>query len=601
MVRLQKIRVFFITLFPGLFVAVLPTIATGIAQEKPFQQEVVRLTAKDGHAVAGLMTFPEEGMNVNAPAVIHIQGGPGATPLEGSGPWIAEGLASGGYTVVAPMVRHADKLLTASFAEFNLDIEAAVDFLSSLGFRNIILAGSSYGSICTTRYIVDTQDSRIKANLHFAPTADMGPRTRRGMGDETYWKTIAEAGRLVSEGKGRETVFAPIFEAPPPAPKGNRARFTYVAQVWLEMRGPASLGNNSALFPQIRQPMLLLLGDQDGINTKEDIERLKATATASSRVDFFCYDGGVNHSLYPIHQRVVEDVVKWLDGIGLGPKPRVKTEVVTINEGTMGIGMQRGFQYAPASGAKQKGTAFVLLHDWKDDAFKGPSQWLGPALAQAGYTAVSINAIRGVSQTMRNKFEMSDGAIKDWIDYLQHQGFSSVILVGHGFGGNRTTHYLLSTQDERVRGLAYVAPPPDSAAWLREGMGPEKYAKAIGDAEELLKHNASEELMQFTIFQPPPAPAGKEAFKLLMLPDAFLSTWGPQAPALSEQIRKVRVPVLLLGGSKDMFITEAAFNQLTRNAQRVEVKWYGGNSGADHVFTGYESRVANDILSWITK
>jgi len=587
---LQKILVLIFAVFA---VTILVTAGTAIAQEKLFQQEVVRLTAEDGRPVPALMTFPKDGMNVNGPAVIHCQGGPGSTPLGGSGPWIAEGLASRGYTVVAPMVRHADRLFTSNFDDMALDVKAAVDFLAGLGFRDIILTGSSFGSITTTRYLVKTQDPRIKANIHFAPTADMNRSVPSRVGNEAYWKAVAEAGRLVSAGKGMETVVA--------------VSFTHAAQIWLELWGPASTGVNSLLFPQIKQPILLLLGDIDArtpIRSKENSLRLKANATSSSKVDFFFYEGGVNHSFYPVHRQVIEDVAKWLEGIGLGPKPRVKTEVVTINEGAMGEGMRRGLRYSPASGAKQNGPAFIFLHDWTDDAFKGPSQWLGPALAQAGYTAMSIDAIRGQSEILRSKFEMSDDIIKDWIDYLEQQGFSSVVLEGHGFGSLRASHYVAGTQDKRVRGVAYLAPARDAANWTREGLGADQYNKAVAEAEDAVRRgDGDSHLIQFKFFMPPPAPKGQIPFHIVMMANPFLSTWGPQAPTVhTEQIRRVGVPVLLLAGSNDTFVTEEFMKDLARAAKAaIEFIWYGGGNGADHIFTGYEARVTKDIINWVQK
>ena len=107
------------------------------AQARVIQQQVLHLHAEDGRDVAALLTMPAGGMNLNAPAIIHCQGGPGATPLEGSGVWIAEGLAARGYTVIAPSVRHSEQLLTFDFAGLNRDVKAAVDMLHSLGFRKI--------------------------------------------------------------------------------------------------------------------------------------------------------------------------------------------------------------------------------------------------------------------------------------------------------------------------------------------------------------------------------------------------------------------------------------------------------------------------------
>ena len=496
----------------------------------------MRLTAQDGHPVPSLMTFPRAGIDTNSPAIIHCQGGPGATPLEGSGPWIAEGLASHGYTVLAPMVRHADRLYTSSFVQMALDVKAAVDFLESLGVRDIILTGSSFGSITTTRYLVETKDPRIKANIHFAPTADMSTAVTRRLGDAAFWKAVAEAGHEVQKGDGMNTVMS--------------VSFTHAAQVWLDLWGPASTGVNHLLFPQIKVPVLLLLGDEDGHTpgrSLADVQRLRASATASPKIDLLYYDGkgkySVNHSLYPVHKQVIEDTVKWLESIDMGVRPRVVTQAVAINESTMGEGMRRGIVYSPEAALHKNKPAFILLHDWSGDAFRGVSQWLGPSLAQSGFTAVSINAERG-QETMRNSFAASDKAIKDWADYLAGQA----------------------------------------------------YQQAVAKAEAAVKNGRKDELVQF---DPVPPVLDEAPLKIVMTAPAFLETWGPQSQPLGRSIAEIKVPVLLIGSPGNVYADEAAFSQLGAGSSRVRGIWYADASGGGHYFSGQQSRVDRDLLSWI--
>jgi len=576
-------------LFAALTAVISPLGGAAVAQEEPYRQDVITLTAADGHSVPALLTYPVEGMNLNTPAVIHIHGGPGADPLAGSGPWIAEGLAPHGYTTLAPLVRHGSELYTGTFEQIDLDIKATVDFLGSLGFRDIILTGSSYGSICTTRYIVDTQDPRIKANIHFAPTADLNQSVPNRIGDEAFWKVVKEASAIVNTGKGMETVYSHIF--------------TNVAQVWLDIWGPASTAVNTALFPQIKQPILLLRGNMDADSnrglSRENLALLKSRAKNSSNVQAKLYEGGVNHSFYPVHDQVISDVIKWLEEIGLGPKPRILTEALNIDEGPMGEGLRRGLQYTPASGARKDASAFILLHDWAGDSFTGPPQWLGETLAQAGHTALGIQTFRAHG-VLNNNFERSNAEIKVWIDYLSDHGYSSVILIGHGYGCVRITQYAIAAKDPRLHGLVYLGPTPDSAAWLSEGMGAEAYQKVVAEAEQAAKSDANKEgLVQFTAPMPPPAK--NQSLKIVMKPDAFLGTWGPKAPALSQQIGHVGIPVVLLGGSKDIYMTEAGFNRLAQNARGAATVWYGGKDGADHEFSGFEYRVTNDLLACLAK
>ena len=573
------------------------------AQDRTNQQQVVHLHASDGREVAVLVTSPLGGPNIASPVVIHCQGGPSATPLEGSGPWIAEGLAAQGYTVVQPEVRHAGELFNAEFADFDKDVKATVDYLEAVGFRDIVLTGSSFGSITSTRYLVDTQDARIKAVIHFSPTADMVRSVPVRLGVEAWQKEVDVAGKLVSAGKG-DTVVDYVF--------------AHDAKVWLDFWGPASMGVNTLLAPRIRQPMLLLLGDKDGgIQTKETVQAMKDAATSSAKVDFIYYEGGVNHSFYPIHDKVIHDTVNWLQGIGLGVKAATRVEMVTTKEGRMGEDNRRALRYVPSGPAKAGAPAIILVHDWTDDAFNGPSQWMGPALAQAGYTALGINAVRGPGELMRAKIDASDAALKSWIDYMEQQGFSHVLLLGHGFGATRISHYVATSSDRRVSGMVYLAPTRDLGPWLREVVGESVYAAKVSEARGLQETKspspavapranqrpAGEPVVQLYAAMSPWHSPGLETLKIAMLPDTFLADWGPGATVLRDELKKSGIPVLILAGANDKGASEADVRRLSEARKGVELKWFGplskNASGADHVFAGYESSVVEDVLAWM--
>lgn len=585
--------------------------------ERNIRQQVLHLRADDGRDVAAILTMPAGGINTDAPAIVHCQGGPGGTPLEGSGVWIAEGLAAQGYTVLAPAVRHADQLFTANFDEMERDVKATVDQLHALGFRKIVLAGSSFGSITITRYVVDTKDPRIGVLLHFAPTADMSTFVRRAMGDEAYLKVADEAARLVSEGKGMSTVFAPGFDAAPPFPPHTRIRFTHTAQRWLDLWGPASTGMNTLLFPQIHQPMLLLLGEKDGYNSEAMLQRLKASATGSPRVDTLYVKNDANHSFYPVANQVhvVAEVANWLTQVGYGVTPATETRVLTINEQGNGFAMRRALQYAPVRTVPAKAaTAFLILHDWNDDAFSSVAQWLGPQLAQAGYTAVSPNAVRGDAELMRNTLEQSDKIIKAWVDALASRGFRRVILIGHGYGSNRASHYLAVSKDARIAGQVYLAPPPDAAAWMRNAVGKDAYATLLAQARaQVALAPLDPPLLQWTASLTPAAmptttpittpittpttmptttAAATQAY--VMLPDAFLATWGPDAYAFSAHLAKASIPTLLLGAEHDAYLAPADFNRLARAANGSTSKLLPG----EHRFAGAELQVSAAITAW---
>lgn len=568
------------------------TATPGFAQERNYRQEVISLTASDGRVVPTLITFPPGGMNINAPAIIHCQGGPGASPLEGSGPWIAAGMAPKGYTVIAPMVRHGEALFDTDFRDYAKDVKAAVDYLASMGFKQIILTGSSFGSITTTRYMIDTQDPRITAMIHFAPTEDTGPFTRRGMGEEEFHKQNDAAAEMVAR-NATDEIFGPKLNAPAPMPAGTKMVFMSTPDRWIDMWGGGYGAVNLALFPKLKLPILLLAGEKDGYSTLERLNRLKAAATGSPKVDVLFYPGEVDHSFNsnpPVHPKVAQDVDAWLASIGHAALPPVRTEVITITDSEPGT---RAFRYVPSQGAKP-GVAFLTIHDFKGSAFAGPPNWLAEGAAQAGYFSIGMQTNRGSRGMLAGTYAASSKDIGGWVDYLAKHGYEKVVLVGHGYGATRAAQYLASSKDKRVAGLVMAAPAPDSAAFLRAKVGPAAYEAALAQARA---KTPSDDYRDFVYLKQVPAgvPTDIGGDTLVMYPAAFLDNWGPDAPVLSKLVGRLGVPVLMLGGAQDISLTPADFDRLKASAKPVTGRLY---EGADHDLTGQATRATADMLQW---
>ena len=598
----------------ALFVGAMAMVAAAepSANNRKIVQELVHVRADDGFVVPAVLAFPAEGMNFHSPAIIHHHGGPGGGPLGGAPRWAGEGLAARGYTCLSLKSRHSSDHPWRTFEEATLDIKALVDFLSNLGFKDIILTGHSLGSIRVARYLVDTQDPRIKALVHYAPTRNLSDWMRRGMSEELYWSTVDEASRAVAEGRGEHLLHI-RFNLPPPSSPGQPFLLEQTAKVWLNWWGPAAQSLNTSAFPLLRVPMLLLSGDDDIFVTQEYMSGLKRSAKASPRVDILWYTGGVDHGFNPIQDKVVEDTAKWLADIGLEPRPRISLQLVD----TRASDKRRlsGILYSPAAGMNKQGPAFVLLHGFTSDVLGSSSRaalavpsstpWVGVGLAQEGYTALAIHTrVSGLRNQMTNIFEEIALDIKAWIDYLEELGFSEVILEGHSFGGIRSSYYMSTTHDPRVKGIAYLAPTRDAPDWLARSAGKEKYDQMVAEARAAVERGeGSTHLIRAEFFMPPPAPPDKVPFEIFQYADSFLSTWKPGSNTVhTEKIPEVGVPILLLAGSKDVFVTEEYMQHLSKIAQDgADYVWYGGPNGANHGFNGYEARVCKDIVDWVRK
>lgn len=560
-------------------------------------EDIVAFVTDDGVELPAILTYPERGMNIHGPAVMHLHGGPGGSPIRPSSAarYAAAGLAKAGYTNLSIETRHASRYSFTRFDEVVEDIRGGIDVLAGRGFKDIILAGAGLGSLRMARYMVETGDPRVKAVIHYSPTQNMADNWRERVGEEVYWATVDQAAKAVAEG-GRQP-FIDLGDG-----------LIFLPNSFLDWFGPTAKTSLSANMAGVDRPMLMLAGENDPLVPKGRLEELKAAAFISPQVDIKYYPG-VGRVFEGVRDEVVQDSVAWLSDIGLPPTAPVKTEVVDIT----GPGNQAlsGVLYTPAAGEQKDKPAFMLLHSWTSDVMRSSNHWLGVRLAQAGYTALAFqHRSSGYRGIVRGTLENVPQDIDAWTDFMTAQGYGSIVGSGHGVGALWWSHYLSESQDDRVKALVYLAPARDMPLHARTGMGEDLYARAILEAQEAVRDGEGKtHLIDYPfpqagypddprqpMFLPPPGSGFTYYYA-----DSFLSYWGPNSKAVhTARVAEFERPILALGGSRDPFMQDAYLIEFTEAAKGpAKYIFYGGPDGATHAFSGYEDRVVSDVLTWL--
>lgn len=559
-------------------------------------EEIISFTTSDGVVLPAVFAYPESGMNVNGPAVLHLHGGPGGSPLRVSSAarYAAEGLARAGYTSLSIETRHATRYSFTRFDEVIEDIRGGVEVLAARGFKDIILAGAGLGSLRVARYMVETDDPRVKAVIHYSPTQNMADNWRQRVGEEVYWATVDQAAQAVEEG-GRQP-FIDLGDG-----------LIFIPTSFLDWFGPTAKTSLSANIAGIDRPMLMLAGDADPLVPKGRLEELQAVAFISPRVDIKYYPG-VGRVFEGVRQDVIADTVTWLADIGLPPTTAITTTLVDV-QSEDGRTLS-GILYAPASGEYKGRPAFMLMHGWTSDVMRSSTHWLGVKLAQAGYTALAFqHRSSGYRGVVTGTLEAIPPDMAAWIQSMTARGYESVIGVGHGVGGLWWSYYMSERRDPRVKGLVYLSPTPDMPQHARIGMGEDLYARAVLEAQEAVRDGEGKtHLIDYpfpqaaypddprqTMHLPPPGSGFTYYYA-----DSFLSYWGPNSKAVhTARVADVDAPILALGGSRDPFMQNAYLIKFTEAAGgRAKYVFYGGPQGAAYSFEGYEDRVAADVKSW---
>ncbi|GIW07744.1 MAG: hypothetical protein KatS3mg060_2549 [Dehalococcoidia bacterium] len=273
--------------------------------------EVVEVWATDGALLTGYLWGPP-----GATDVVAYVYGMGTVALRAFAGTQAPVYAAEGVATLALDLRRAGRggLAVSTPANDVDDIDAWVRFLAGRGFRRIITAGHSLGSIGVTLQQVRAPHPNVVANVHFAPTEDCPPWARRGLGNERYTEVVGEARRAVAEGRGQTALVDADYRVPEPDQYRHPARHFQRAESWLAWWGPEGPVHSEEIG-KVSVPILLLAGSDDTFNTPARMDLLKARAVSSPAVATRWYTG-CNHAFDGFERQTARDVIAWARQVG---------------------------------------------------------------------------------------------------------------------------------------------------------------------------------------------------------------------------------------------------------------------------------------------
>jgi dienelactone hydrolase len=121
-------------------------------------------------------------------------------------------------------------------------------------------------------------------------------------------------------------------------------------------------------------------------------------------------------------------------------------ELVTVTTAD-GVELDGGL-YEPRG--EQPRSAVLMVHGLTWNFYRGPSRWLPPRLAGAGYACLSLN-MRDHDLKEPRDFELSHHDIRAGVDRLAGLGADEIAIVAHGYACNKVACYPGWSGDARVR------------------------------------------------------------------------------------------------------------------------------------------------------
>ncbi|MFL5619953.1 MAG: alpha/beta hydrolase [Gemmatimonadaceae bacterium] len=266
-----------------------------------------------------------------------------------------------------------------------------------------------------------------------------------------------------------------------------------------------------------------------------------------------------------------------------------------------------GAMFSPGGGAARP-VAIIWVHGWGVNFYQPSYVQIARALAERGYTVVSVNTrmhdlgnVEGYRWGKRLRgggyWGVASDEVRDlagWIDFVEGHGFRKTILVGHSAGWAAVRRYQADTQDPRVAGvvLASGAVRPETRP-----TDPDQLA----EAKRLMDKGEGDALIRDPKRSFPSYISAATFLDIANAPPAYRDFFGVKSS--DAPVVRIHCPLLAffgtngdVGTEEDLTLLKAAIQRQKGGPGRVTTVMI---HGADHMYTGEETQVAQAIADWI--
>jgi alpha-beta hydrolase superfamily lysophospholipase len=230
--------------------------------------------------------------------------------------------------------------------------------------------------------------------------------------------------------------------------------------------------------------------------------------------------------------------------------------------------------YLPSQSHPER-PAILYLHGWNGYPYNSRSRDLGPALADCGFTVLSLGLRRrGVEGQMRSlpTDDLDDIALI--VAYLSELGWADFLLLGEGIGALSAARYPVERSDARIRGIVLLHPFPDLAPWLEQTIGRDRYeAISRQTGSDVVTGADGEVWIDLTVED-----STGEPLSIYQRHSCWQAWWGRTADTrISNWLERLSIPCLQVGDTTDGYLAQGSSVQSERG------KWIG--EGEDVVRT----------------
>lgn len=265
-----------------------------------------------------------------------------------------------------------------------------------------------------------------------------------------------------------------------------------------------------------------------------------------------------------------------------------------------------GAHYRP-SGA-WSGTTVIVVHGKTGQFYTGPSRFLPPALAAAGYAVLSINLrIHDLGYTRWDEPFLKDGPstfsmlgaaweksgdihrdLDAWVGFLREHGTRKIVLIGHSSGGFYAAEWAGRNATARdLAALVLMSPLQTNRISLKNWFpGEGELDLALAHARQLVAAGRGHELLPL------------RGWYWAVSASTLLDRAAEPPDLFDKSIDKLKIPLMILFGAREA---------RRRDWTAIADHYRGGSTeiaviqNSEHMYLGFEDEVAGNILQFLTR
>jgi pimeloyl-ACP methyl ester carboxylesterase len=303
------------------------------------RRSLINFHARDGFLIHSLLIadrFENEEDLYETPIVIQVHGVLGNFLARGTPRLLPPALLERGYSsfVINTRMAFLGQIMGEGiFDDAIYDIEASIDYLTRVGYRNIFILGYSLGANIVAYYASERFDSNVMGLIlegcSYSLPDSQQKRLKKWNSIPSYEEVYKRAKKILKPdpyNTNNDQIFV-IYRAWAPSFNPLDAElFTY--RTWWFMRGPEAYNAKTCdLISNIKVPVLFIQGSNDDIVEEWESKELARRVYESGNNNVTLrYITNAKHDCMENPEETIDTIVEWIAKMGKTPLPVSKAK-----------------------------------------------------------------------------------------------------------------------------------------------------------------------------------------------------------------------------------------------------------------------------------